>query len=82
MLGVTVADVNRAVLDRSRRVSRSAQRKLVRRHSLAIAEHRVYFPIADSEEALLKNGGAPLLQQLPEEDPVKSSVKYPDSPDF
>jgi hypothetical protein len=44
---------------------------LVRRHSLAIAEHRVYFPVADSKEALLKNGGAPLLQELPEEDRVR-----------
>jgi hypothetical protein len=44
---------------------------LVRRHSLAIAEDRVYFPVAKSKEALLKNGGTPLLQQLPEEDRVK-----------
>jgi hypothetical protein len=44
---------------------------LVRRHGLPIEEHRVYFPIADSEEALIKKGGAPLLQQLPEEDRVK-----------
>jgi hypothetical protein len=43
----------------------------VGRHSLAIAEDRVYFPIADSKEALLKKGRAPLLQQLPEGDRVK-----------
>ncbi len=44
---------------------------LVRRHGLPIEERLVYFPIADSEEALVKKGGAPLLQQLPEEDRVK-----------
>jgi hypothetical protein len=44
---------------------------LVRRHGLQIEERRVYFPIADSEEALVKEGGAPLLQQLSEEDRVK-----------
>ena len=44
---------------------------LVRRHGLAIPEHRVYFPIADSEETFVKNGGGPLLQQLPDEDRVK-----------
>jgi len=44
---------------------------LVRRHSLSIAEHRVYFPIVDNEEALVRNGGAPLLLQLPEEDRAK-----------
>lgn len=44
---------------------------LVRRHSLPIEERRVYFPIADSEEALVKKGGAPLLLQLPEGDRVK-----------
>jgi hypothetical protein len=41
---------------------------LVRRHGLSIKEDRVYFPIADSKGALLKNGGAPLLQQLPADD--------------
>jgi hypothetical protein len=41
---------------------------LVRRHGLKIAEDRVYFPIADNEQAFLRNGGAPLLKQLPAED--------------
>jgi hypothetical protein len=41
---------------------------LVRRHNLPIKEDRVYFPIADSEGALLNRGGAPLLQQLPDDD--------------
>ncbi len=41
---------------------------LVRRHHLAIAENCVYFPIVKSEESL---GGAPLLQQLPEEERLK-----------
>lgn len=44
---------------------------LVRRHALSIEDRRVYFPIADSEEALVKKGGTPLLQQLPEEDRAK-----------
>lgn len=44
---------------------------LVRRHSLPIEERRVYFPIADSEKALVKKDGAPLLQHLPEEDRAK-----------
>jgi hypothetical protein len=44
---------------------------LVRRHGLPIEEHRVYFPIADSEEALVRNGGAPLLRHLPDEDRTK-----------
>jgi hypothetical protein len=44
---------------------------LVRRHGLAIPENRVSFPIADSEEAFLKKGGAPLLQQLPTDDRAK-----------
>src|SRR3954471_19026632 len=44
---------------------------LVRRHGLAIPENRVYFPIADNEEAFSKKGGAPLLQQLPAEDRAK-----------
>ncbi len=44
---------------------------LTRRHSLRIPERSVYFPIADSEEALLKNAGAPLLQHLPEEERAK-----------
>src|SRR5438270_110406 len=44
---------------------------LVRRHGLLIEERRVYFPITESEEAFLKKGGAPLLQQLPEEDRAK-----------
>jgi hypothetical protein len=38
---------------------------LVRRHGLEIAEQQVYFPIAEDEQALLRNGGAPLLKQLP-----------------
>jgi hypothetical protein len=44
---------------------------LLRRHRLTIPENRVYFPIADSEEAFLKKGGAPLLQQLPTDDRAK-----------
>jgi hypothetical protein len=44
---------------------------LVRRHSLAFPENRVYFPIGDSEEEFSKKGGAPLLQQLPAEDRAK-----------
>jgi hypothetical protein len=44
---------------------------IARRHSLAIAERDICFPIADSEKALIRKGGAPLLQQLPEEDRVK-----------
>jgi hypothetical protein len=44
---------------------------LVRRHGLPIEERRVRFPIADSEEALVKEGGSPLLRHLPEEDRVK-----------
>jgi hypothetical protein len=44
---------------------------LVRRYGLPIDESRVYFPIAESEDALVKKGGAPLLQHLPEEDRAK-----------
>jgi hypothetical protein len=44
---------------------------LVRRHRLAIPEHRVCFPIADSEEAFSKKGGEPLLEQLPDQDRAK-----------
>src|SRR3954447_2161380 len=40
-------------------------RALVRRHRLAIPEHRVYFPVADSEESLIKKGGAPLCSCCP-----------------
>jgi hypothetical protein len=50
---------------------------LVRRHGLAIPENRVYFPIADSEEAFLKKGGAPLLQQLPTDDRAKLLLLKP-----
>ena len=40
---------------------------LVKRLHLAIPENQVYFPIADSEQAFSKKGGAPLLQKLPAE---------------
>jgi hypothetical protein len=50
---------------------------LVRRHGLLIEERRVYFPITDSKEAFVKKGGAPLLQQLPEEDRAKLSSLKP-----
>jgi hypothetical protein len=44
---------------------------LVRWHGLQIAEQQVYFPIAEDESALLRNGGAPLLKQLPAKDRAK-----------
>jgi hypothetical protein len=44
---------------------------LVRRHDLEIDERSVYFPIADSEEAFVRKGGALLVQKLPDEDRLK-----------
>lgn len=41
---------------------------LVRRHGLSIEEHRVYFPIARSEEAFLRKSDGQLLPLLPEDD--------------
>ena len=38
---------------------------LVRRHGLQIPDAKVYFPIAEDEQALLRNGGGPLLKHLP-----------------
>jgi hypothetical protein len=44
---------------------------LVRRHGLQIPDAKVYFPIAEDEQALLRNGGGPLLTHLPAEDREK-----------
>jgi hypothetical protein len=38
---------------------------LVRHHNLTIPKNQVYFPIAASEEALYRKGGAPLIRELP-----------------
>jgi hypothetical protein len=44
---------------------------LVRRHGLQIAEQQVYFPVAEDEQALQRNGGPLLLKQLPAEERTK-----------
>ncbi len=44
---------------------------LVRRHDLPIPERDVYFPVAASEEAFSRNGGAALVRALPPTDREK-----------